>query len=128
DGVLRALAGRLARAPSSAPALLAALDFRLDRPKEIVIVRPRDARDGNELLATVRRAYLPNRVLTVATEGDELARQRELIPLVAEKAALGGRTTAFVCEQRVCALPTSDATLLAEQLRRVTPLAPAGAR
>src|SRR5262245_6917836 len=122
DGVLRALASRIERGPAASPALLAALEFRLDRAKEIVIVRPASPAGEETLLATVRRAYVPNRMLTVATEGQELARQRDLIPVAAEKAAIRGVATAFVCEQRVCALPTSDPAVLGQQLARVQAL------
>jgi uncharacterized protein YyaL (SSP411 family) len=119
DRALQALAPQVERAP----ALLAALDFRLDRPKEIVIVRPTAAGGGADaLLATVRATYLPNRALTVVTEGAELARQRELIPLVGGKEAIDRAATAYVCEQRVCARPTSDPSVLAAQLARVAPL------
>jgi len=122
DATLRAVGGGLARAPTSAPALLAAIESRLDRMKEIVIVTPAAARDGAAaLLETVLAAYLPNAVLTVVAEGD-VARNATLVPLVAEKRALGGVATAYVCEQRVCALPTADPAVLARQLARVEPL------
>ena len=62
------------------------------------------------------------RIAVFGTEGTELARQRRLIPLVADKQALRGAATAFVCEQKVCALPTADAAVLAEQLGRAQPL------
>src|SRR5437867_4813425 len=123
DATLRAFAPIIERTPSAAPALLAALDFRLDRAKEVVIVRPAKTTNDDALLAVVRKSYVPNRILTVATEGEELARQGELIPLVAEKRPLDGATTAYVCEQKVCALPTSDPSVLARQLAKVFPLA-----
>ena len=65
---------------------------------------------------------MPNSVLSVVTEGSDLERQRAVIPLVADKAALRGSATAYVCEQKVCALPTSDPVVLARQLATVTPL------
>jgi uncharacterized protein YyaL (SSP411 family) len=58
-------------------------------------------------------------VLTVATEGAELDRQRELIPLVGGKEAIDKAATAYVCEQHVCARPTSDPSVLAAQLTKV---------
>jgi uncharacterized protein YyaL (SSP411 family) len=123
DGTLGALASRLERGPAGSPALLAALESRLDRAKEVVIVRPATARDSDDpLLATVRRSYVPNRMLTVASEGTDLARQAELIPVAEEKTAIGGVATAFVCEHKVCALPTSNPAVLADQLTRVQPL------
>ncbi len=120
DHALRALGPSLERAP----ALLAALEARLDRAKQIVIVRTgvRNARAA-QLLDTVRGVYLPNHVLTVATEGAELAAQRALIPLVGGKEAIDGIATAYVCERQVCARPTSDPEALAAQLAIVRPLA-----
>jgi uncharacterized protein YyaL (SSP411 family) len=120
---LQALAEGITRSPSGATRLLAAYEFLLDRPREIVIVRPGSGDDdGAALLATVHGAFVPNRMLTVAREGDELARQQALIPLVAEKRALGGRSTAYVCELGVCELPTADPAVLARQLAKVHPL------
>jgi uncharacterized protein YyaL (SSP411 family) len=37
---------------------------------------------------------------------------------------IGGKLTAYVCEQRVCALPTSDPAIFAQQIARVEPLVP----
>jgi uncharacterized protein YyaL (SSP411 family) len=122
DGVLRAFGASMER--GAAPALASALEARLDRTKEIVIVRPRGDDGDGALAAAVRATFVPNRILTVATEGAELARQQAVIPLVAEKRALGGVATAYVCEEKVCALPTSDPSVLVAQLARLAPLGP----
>jgi uncharacterized protein YyaL (SSP411 family) len=121
DAGLRALGPVLARAPAGAPRLLAAVDFQLDRPKEIVIVTP-ESGDAGELLGVLRAAYVPNGVVALVREGAPQRALAGLVPLVAEKPALGGRPTAYVCERRVCDLPTSDAAVLAGQLSRVVPL------
>ena len=42
-----------------------------------------------------------------------------LIPLVSGKKARQGRTTAYVCENRVCKFPTSDPAVFSKQLRSV---------
>jgi uncharacterized protein len=120
-GVFRALARDLARGPTGSPRLLAAYEFFLDRPREIVIVRSAeaDADDGAALLATVHASFVPNRMLAVVSEGRDLEAQERLIPLLAEKRALGGRSTAYVCEQGACELPTSDPEVLARQLAKV---------
>lgn len=128
DATLRALAPGVTEAPTSAPSLLTALDFRLDRPKEIVIVRASGApEDGAPLLAAVHAAYVPNRVQTVASEGRGLAAQQAVIPFVEGKRALDGAATAYVCERHVCDLPTGDPAVLAAQLARVAPLPADGA-
>jgi hypothetical protein len=127
EETFRAAAPALADDPLAMPLLLSALDFWLDRPKEIVIVTGRGAGDAEPFLARMRALFLPNRVTAVVSEAD--ARLfAELVPLVADKTARGGRPTAYVCERRVCALPTADPEVFARQLATVDPLPEPGGR
>lgn len=112
----------LTKRPATMPRMLSALDFALDRPKEIAIVKAAPRDDAEPLLGRLRRHFLPNRVLTVVTQGDELAAHQQFIPWLEAKTALGGRVTAYVCERHVCALPTSDPDTFAAQLTRTMPL------
>jgi uncharacterized protein YyaL (SSP411 family) len=120
DDGLRAFQPQLTSAPDALPALLGALDFRLDRPKQIVIVTARGG-DAEPFFARMRATYLPNHVVAVVDEADRTG-VSQLVPLVADKVARGGRATAYVCEGRVCALPTSDPEVFAQQITRVEPL------
>ena len=121
ESTIRALGTGLARNPTGAPRLLAAFEFAVDRPREVVIVHPTEGPDERaaELLRTVHATFLPNRMLAVVGEGSNLTAQQELIPLLAEKRALGGTSTAYVCEEGVCELPTSKPDVLAQQLAKV---------
>ena len=47
---------------------------------------------------------------------DKVKGLEKLIPLVENKVAIGGKTTAYVCEQRVCKLPTSDPAVFIKQI------------
>ncbi|HZP42342.1 MAG TPA: thioredoxin domain-containing protein, partial [Candidatus Binatia bacterium] len=123
DATLRALGRDLARSPTDAARLLAALERRLDRAKEIVIVAPAGRPEtAAPLLAVVRRTWLPNAVLAVQTEGPALDAVRALVPLLEGKRALDGRATAYVCEERVCAHPTTEPDVLAAALAPAAPL------
>jgi uncharacterized protein YyaL (SSP411 family) len=73
---------------------------------------------AEEMLDAVRSAYVPNRIVVVVTEGPDLDRQSEFVPLLAGKVAREGRTTAYVCENRVCEFPTVDPAVFAAQLRK----------
>ncbi|MDJ0850126.1 MAG: thioredoxin domain-containing protein [Myxococcota bacterium] len=113
----------LVRRPTAHPGLLLALEHSLDRTKEVVVVAPADAGGGlDELIAPLRRSYVPNRIVVVATEGPGLAAQAEAIPLLRGKTAQRGRATAYVCENGVCAAPTSDPALFEKQIRKVRAL------
>jgi hypothetical protein len=122
---LRAFAAPLEREPARAPRLLAALDFHTDLAKEIVIVS--EGGEPEALLAVLARSFVPNRVLAVVNEGPEREELAALVPLVANKVAREGRPTAYVCEQRVCAAPTSDPGVFARQIATAAPLPEAAA-
>ncbi len=107
------------RSPAALSEMLLALDFHLDTAKEIVIVTPRSREEAEPMLARLRETFVPNRILSVATEGDGMAAHVKLVPLLEDKTALKGKPTAYVCERRVCELPTSDPEIFAEQIRKV---------
>jgi uncharacterized protein YyaL (SSP411 family) len=130
ERLLSAFGARLAEAPAALSELLLAIDFRLDSPKEVMIVTPTLRKDAEPLLARLRSTFLPNRVLTVAAEGADLAAQARLVPLLQGKVVRKGEATAYVCEKYVCKVPTSDPDVFAQQIGKVEPLetTPASAR
>src|SRR5262249_15070593 len=122
EQTLKAFALRLSKAPQILPAMLLAVDFRLDTPKEVVIVVPTSRNEAEPFLQKLEKSFVPNRVLVVATAGKSLADQTKLVPLLDGKLARGGKATAYVCERGVCELPTADPDVFALQLMaRPTP-------
>ena len=119
---LQAFALELKQRPTSMPRLLSALDFFLDRPKEIAIVKASTDDTAEPFLAQLRQNFLPNRVLTIVTQGDELATYQQVVPWLEAKRAIKGKVTAYVCEQHVCSLPTADPDIFARQLAATLPL------
>ena len=118
----RAFASQLKKSPTSMPRMLSALDFSLDRPKEIAIVKASPQDTTEPLLAQLRTHFIPNRVVSIVTQGSELAAHQKVIPWLEAKIAIKGKVTAYVCEQHVCALPTSDPEIFAKQIVTTTPL------
>lgn len=99
--------------------MLLAIDFFHASPKEIIIITPGPRSDANEFLGYLGGIYFPKRVLAVVTAGDEVDRHGQYIPIVENKKALQGRTTAYVCERWICKLPTTDPTQFARQLAAI---------
>ena len=117
---VRAFGRTLVGSPTSAPRLLGVVEALLDRPREVVVVEPAAGDDGGAaLLRAVHGRYLPNRALVVTREGPPLVAVQRALPFVGEKAAIDGRTAAYVCERGRCLRPTSDAAELARQLDTV---------
>ncbi len=124
----RAFASQLKKSPTRMPRMLSALDFSLDRPKEIAIVKASPQDTAEPLLVQLRTHFIPNRVVSVVTQGSQLTAHQKVIPWLEAKIAIKGKVTAYVCEQHVCALPTSDPEIFAKQIVATTPLSAAPRR
>jgi uncharacterized protein YyaL (SSP411 family) len=110
---LERLAPTAAKAPLAFGRLLVALDFHLGRLVELAVIgQPADP-DTGRFLDVLRQRFLPNRLVAVAPGGGA-------IPLLADRRALDGKATAYLCEGFVCQAPTADPTELARQLDAFT--------
>ncbi len=118
---LRAFDPILKKSPAALSEMLLALDFHLDTPKEVIIVTPESRGQAEPFLVQLRQTFLPNRILAVVSE-PELSGHAKLLPLIEGKRAIKGKPTAYVCEKRVCELPTSDPEVFARQIGKVSPL------
>jgi hypothetical protein len=107
------------RSPHSVPLMLTALDFYLDRPKQVVLVTRRSIEEAEPFLDALSDQFLPNRVVVTAVEGEGAGRLAGLTPLLDQRTTIDGRATAYVCEGRVCDLPTTDREVFATQIGKV---------
>jgi hypothetical protein len=121
EGALRHYAGALEEHPSAFTEMLLAVDFATDAAHEVVLVWPLGQNTPETFLSVLRRSFLPNRALAGAPEGDALERLGRVAPVAAEKVAVGGRPTAYVCERGQCRLPAISAEKLAAQIAPVRP-------
>ena len=120
ETTLRYMAETLQSNPVALSEMLLAVDFYLDTPKQVLVVAPQGKQaDAAPLLEAFRRQFLPNRIFLFVTEGEELRSNARIVPLLEGKEAADGQVTAYVCENRVCRLPTGDPAEFADQLRTV---------
>ena len=118
ESTFRAFSKTIERSPAALSEMLLALDFHLDRAKQILIVAPESRAEAEPFLTELRRRFVPNRILGIVAES-ELSKHVENVPLLKDKRAIRGKITAYVCEQRICELPTSDPAVFAAQIARV---------
>jgi uncharacterized protein len=114
EAVLDSLSGGMERLPGAFGRLLAALDFHLSRPREVVIVGDLASPETQALVDVVYARYLPNKVVAGRAPEDEEA--VGFLPLLAERPTRDGRPTAYVCEGYACKNPTTGPEELAGQL------------
>ncbi len=115
---IAATSDQLNRIPSAMPQMLCALDASLGKPRQIVIAGPRDSPATQTLLRETHARYLPNKLLLLA---DGAAGQKwlgERLEFLKTVTPVSGQPAAYVCEDFVCQLPTSDPAKLRELLKR----------
>ena len=114
-----AFASDLERSGAGSARLMETLSDREMGLREIVLVETRaggDSAGSSAMLAPLRTIFAPNRVVIRVQEGVELEALAKTLSIVSGKSVIGGKTTAYVCENRVCQFPTNDAEKFRQQL------------
>ncbi len=115
---LKAFAGSVERYPSGHALFLMAVDLAFGAPSEIVIAGDPAKEETQAMIREVHRAFLPHALTILHPVGGAGAEEvGRLIPLVQDKRPLGGRATAYVCENYACQSPVSDLEELRELLQ-----------
>ena len=113
DRLLRAFAPRIGAHPVTAPQMLAAYEFSLSKPKQIVLV-------GSEglpaLLHELNSRFLPHKIVLLVDGEASRKALSAYLPVIEDMAEKDGKATAYVCENYACQLPTADPKTFAELL------------
>jgi uncharacterized protein YyaL (SSP411 family) len=115
---LAAFSEQLSKVPTSLPQMLVALDASLAKPRQIVIAGPRDSAETRALLREVHAHFTPNKILLLADGADGQAWLGSRLEFLKTVAPIDGKPAAYVCENFVCQLPTSDVAKLRELLAK----------
>jgi uncharacterized protein YyaL (SSP411 family) len=113
----RAFASHMRAAPIAVPQMLTALAYSTGRRRQIVLVGEKEAKDTRAMVREVHHRFLPD--TTVLLVDNERSREHlaAYLPSVAAMHRINGATTAYVCENYTCDLPTSDLQKFSEMLR-----------
>lgn len=116
DATFAALADRLGPQGAAVPQLVAAFDFSLSKPKQIIIAGDPGASDTRAMLRLVHDRFIPNKILLLADGGPGQQQLAQWLPFMKSVSRKGGRATAYICENYVCQLPTADLHVTAQLL------------
>jgi hypothetical protein len=113
----KAFSQSVEQAPMAYTQLLSSLDFAIGPSYEVVVAGDPSSPDTKEMLAALRKEYVPNKVLLFKGKEDS-----DGIAAIAEftkgQSAIGGKATAYVCLDHVCNLPTTDLNKALELLSK----------
>jgi uncharacterized protein len=115
---LQAFAKQLDAAPSSMPQMLVALSWSRSKPKQVVIAGKADDPATRAMLHEVHRHFAPHEVVILADgeAGQQFFAER--VEFMKSVSKIDNKPTAYVCENFVCQLPTTDVKKLVELLIR----------
>ncbi|MFB3121479.1 MAG: thioredoxin domain-containing protein [Candidatus Binatia bacterium] len=105
EKVLRLYYDAMEKQPFGLTAMLCALDYYLEKPKEIVLVGDPEDQVTQEMLQKIQSFYLPNRTLQVVKPGEPMGKTS---PLLEGKSQIDGKPTAYVCQNFTCSSPVTE--------------------
>lgn len=116
EKTLKAFSPTLKQAPYAMPKMLAALDYRLDQPKQIIIAGNPASQETKALLQAVHERFIPNKILMLADGGTQQEKLAKYFAFIDSLVPVDGKATAYICENNVCALPVNTIELVKQQL------------
>ena len=117
---LEGAAKTIEQSPFSYPQLLIAVDFALGPTKEVVIAGDPATPQTAELVRMLQSRFLPRVVAVLHPVGSGREAIEALVPDVSAQGPLHGMPTAYVCENAICKLPTTDPATFVELLDQST--------
>ncbi|OMF19845.1 hypothetical protein BK127_02765 [Paenibacillus sp. FSL H7-0331] len=108
DEQLQAFAGSVQKYPSGHALFLIALDYVISAPSEIVLAGDPNKPDLQAMKEKLQRRFMPHAIYMLHPSTEQREAARNLIPLLRDKVVLGGRATAYICENFACHAPVTD--------------------
>lgn len=116
DKSLEYFGSQMLNTPQGLAQFLVALDFSLVKPKQIIIAGKSDDSNTRAILEEVHSRFIPNKIILLADGGEGQKTLEKYIPFIESVSMIEGKSTAYICENYACKLPTSDKAVLAQQL------------
>jgi uncharacterized protein YyaL (SSP411 family) len=85
--------------------MLSALDFYLSEPKEIAMVGKLASHEIRSFVEEIYARYIPNKVVAACEPNDDRAASE--IALLADRTAIDGQATGYVCRNYTCLEPAT---------------------
>ncbi len=118
EKAMQAFAKQIETVPTSMPQMLVALSWSRSKPKQVVIAGRADDPATQVMVREVHRHFVPHEILILADAGDGQHFFSDRVDFMKSVNKIDNKPTAYVCENFVCQLPTTDLKTLANLLTR----------
>ncbi|MBI4455784.1 MAG: thioredoxin domain-containing protein [Acidobacteria bacterium] len=116
DRSIKAFGKRLFESPQAMPQMMVAVDFHLDKPRQILIAGDRNAPDTKAIVREIHRRFIPNKILVLADGGAGQQRLAATLDILNSLRRIDGKATAYICENYVCHRPTNELAVVVQLL------------
>lgn len=117
--IYRAFCAEVDAMPTAFTQFLCGLDFAIGPASEVIIAGTTDHSDTKALLTALRRSFVPNTIVIFRPEESSAHPDIEIIaPHVQPHQSINGKTTAYVCSNFTCELPTNDPKQMMDLLNK----------
>ncbi|MCL5774173.1 MAG: thioredoxin domain-containing protein [Firmicutes bacterium] len=115
----QAFSKSISQAPASHTQLLSAFEFALGPSSEVVIAGDSNSEDTKAMLKALRSEYIPDKIVILRPGEEELPEIVSLAEYTKELVIINGETTAYVCRNFKCNLPTTEVGRLMENVKKL---------
>ena len=116
--IARAFSREVTEAPMAYTQMLQAIDFMAGPSLEIVIAGEVQSEDTQNMLQTLYRSFVPNKVVLLHPTGEEAKDIEALAPFTREQQSVEGKATAYICRNFTCQAPITDVEKLTSLLEQ----------
>ena len=112
---IKSFGSRLNQMPEALPQMLVALNWDITTPKEIIIAGDRTSEGTKVMLREIHKHFLPDKIILLA-DNDSKEKLVACLPFIENMTMIEGKSTAYICQNYSCRLPTNDVEKVAEML------------
>jgi len=116
--IFRVFAETVRKMPSASALLLLGVDYGIGPSYEVVIVGDAASEDTRQMLQTLSTTFSPNHIVVFRPSTEASPEIVTLAPYVEPYVQLDGKATAYVCQNYICGLPTTNAGEMVELLQK----------
>ena len=121
DRLFKAFSGTVEQSPSVYTLLMLGVDFGIGPSHEVMIVGKAESEDTRQMLQALRAAFVPNKVVLLRSTDEESPDILNFAKYAEPYTSIDGKATAYVCQNYICALPTTDVQQMIQLLQEEKP-------
>jgi len=112
----RAFSTKVRQAPSAHTQLMVAVDFAAGPSYEVVIAGDSQAEDTKAMAKAMSKPFAPNKIVLLHPTEQKKPDIVQIAAFTKNQVAIGGKATAYVCQNYSCRQPTTDINKMLEML------------